>query len=202
VEVERDPTAVLILAGGEGRRLGGPKAWLRWRDGPLLLEVVRRLSSLEGLVVVCARRGQELPPGNYDRVDDDVAGAGPLAGLSAGLTAFATDSPGARVAVAACDYPLTDPALFRALARHDTKADLVLPRWEGHLHPLQAVWRADLGGACSEALRRGERRLSAVFTAVDARIVDAENLRGFDVARALLNVNDSEALARARLLAG
>jgi molybdopterin-guanine dinucleotide biosynthesis protein A len=143
-----------------------------------------------------------LPAGAYRRVDDDVNGAGPLAGLAAGLSAIASDSPGARVAVAACDYPLTDPDLFRALASWDDEADLVLPRWRSHLHPLQAVWRARLGEACVEALGSGQRRVGVVVDAADARIVDAERLSGIDVARVLLNVNDSEELALARSLAG
>jgi molybdopterin-guanine dinucleotide biosynthesis protein A len=197
-----NPTAVLVLAGGEGVRLGGPKAWLPWREGPLLLEIVRRLGTLSSAgVVVSARPGQSLPEGPYVRVDDEISDAGPLAGLAAGLTAIATQAPRARVAVAACDYPFTDPALFLALASQGAE-EVVLPRWGGHLHPLQAVWSAQLGHACARALHRGQRRLDAVIQAIPARIVEAETLSGIDLARALFNMNDAEALARARMLAG
>ena len=95
--------AVLVLAGGEGRRLGGPKAWLDWSGEPLLGRVVRRLSPLSDRVVVAARSGQRLPDGPWERVDDAIADAGPLAGVAAGLTALSGPGAALRAAVCACD---------------------------------------------------------------------------------------------------
>jgi molybdopterin-guanine dinucleotide biosynthesis protein A len=198
--VESDPGAVLILAGGEGRRLGGPKAWIDWQGQPLLLVLVHRLAVLGPLYVV-ARQGQQLPPAEYRRVDDRLTGAGPLAGLAAGLDAIASDRPAARIAVAACDYPFAEPELFRALAASDPLADLVLPRWGGHLHPLHGLWRARAGAICDALLAGGERRVQAAVDRLGGMIVDADRLTGLDPARSLLNVNDAATLARARALA-
>ncbi len=194
-----DPGRVLVLAGGAGRRLGVPKAWLPWDGRPLLLEVVERLAPLAAAEPwVAARPGQDLPPGPYRRADDDVEDGGPLAGLAAGLAAIAAHSPDARVAVAACDYPFADPGLFRSLARARPRADLVVPRCGGHLHPTHAVWRASLAAACRSALASGERRVRPVLEAAGAEIVDADSLGVADPELVLLNVNDPESLARAR----
>ncbi|HUP20757.1 MAG TPA: molybdenum cofactor guanylyltransferase [Gemmatimonadota bacterium] len=191
--------AVLVLAGGEGRRLGGPKATLDWGGRPLLLHVLDRLAPLAERVVVAARPGQDLPPGGYERVDDALADAGPLAGLAAGLAAIAPLEPAALVAVAACDYPYADPRLFLALAALAAATDdVVLPRHGGHAHPLQALWRARAGAACSAALDRGQRRIRSALESLSVRAVEAAELPGIDPDRALLNLNDPGDLDRAR----
>jgi molybdopterin-guanine dinucleotide biosynthesis protein A len=137
----------------------------------------------------------------YARVDDDVSDGGPLAGLAAGLAAIARTDPAGRVAVAACDYPFADPSFFRALAAAQPGAELVVPRWDGHLHPLLALWSAGLAETCRRVLGSGERRVRAALEAAGACIVEGEALRpAIDPDRALLNVNDPESLARALAL--
>jgi molybdopterin-guanine dinucleotide biosynthesis protein A len=192
-------SAILVLAGGFSRRLGTSKAWLSWHGKPLLLRVLDRLSPLarEG-AYVAARPRQALPPGNYERVDDGLPGAGPLAALAVGLSRIAAIAPQARVAVSACDYPFTEPGLFTALAAAAPDADVVLPSWDGYRHPLQAVWRVALGVACEEALAAGVRRLEDLLETVDCAIVPATALAAVsDPGRVLLNMNDPGDLARA-----
>ncbi|MGH7588011.1 MAG: molybdenum cofactor guanylyltransferase [Gemmatimonadota bacterium] len=194
--------AVLVLAGGEGRRLGGPKAWLEWRGTPLLLHVLGRLDELaDRAPLVTAGHGMELPPGPYDRVDDAVPGTGPLGGLTAGLSALESSVPEARVAVAACDGPFADPRLFRFLAARAPEADVVLPEHAGRLHPLAAVWRARAAAACRRALDRGERRVLAALDDLDHLIVPSVEFPSeLDPDRVLLNLNDRSDLLRARSL--
>lgn len=194
----RELAAVLILAGGSGRRLGTPKAWLDWNGVPLLLHVIDRLALLASPVLVSARVGQDLPRGPYERVEDSIPDAGPLAGLAAGLGEVARVDPKARVAVCACDYPFADPGLFRALAAADAAA-VVLPSHDGHDHPLHAVWRAGAASACARALADGDRRVSAALDALETRVIPAARLAS---ATALLNVNDPATLARARAIHG
>jgi len=192
--------ALLVLAGGEGRRLDAPKAWIGFAGRPLLLHVLHRLASIATTrPIVVARPGQPLPSGAYRRVDDTEPGAGPLAGLAAGLAAV--ERPASRVAVSACDYPFADPTLFHALHAADPEADVVVPRAAGHLHPLQAVWRSDAGPVCAALLAEGERRVRFALARLTTRVVEARDLQGVDPDRALLNVNVPAELDRARALA-
>lgn len=200
-----DPIApldgLLVLAGGEGRRLDAPKAWIDFAGRPLLLHVLDRLASVApNRPIVVARPGQPLPSGTYRRVEDTEPGAGPLAGLAAGLAAI--DHPAERVAVSACDYPFADPALFRALHAADPAADVVVPRASGHLHPLQSVWRTDAGLVCAALLAEGERRVRFALERLTTRVIEARELQGIDPDRALLNVNVPAELELARALAG
>ncbi len=194
-------STVLVPAGGFSRRLGTPKAWLAWGHAPLLLRILERLSPLADRAIVAARPGQALPTGRYERADDRLPGAGPLAALAAGLGLAADPDPAARVAVSACDYPFADPTLFVSLAAAAPDADVVLPRWREDVHPLQAVWRAGLAAACERELLAGTRRIRDFLATIDCAVLDAENLTAVvDPARSLLNLNDAADLARARRL--
>jgi molybdopterin-guanine dinucleotide biosynthesis protein A len=171
--------------------MGRDKASLLWEGTPLLVRVLERLAPISSGAWVAARPGQELPPGDYRRVDDRRPGDGPLAGLAMGLATIGGEVP---VAVAACDYPHADPALFLALRAADPDAPVVFPIFQGRGHPLMALWRSDVAPACERALARGARRVRAVLDEVGAVEVKAENLGGLDLERALLNLN--EPLAR------
>lgn len=186
---------LLVLAGGYSRRMGRDKASLLWGGVPLLLRVIGRLAPIASGIWVAARPGQDLPRGNYCRVDDERPGDGPLAGLARGLAAI--DAGAVPVAVAACDYPYADPALFPALRAAAPAAAVVLPLFQDRGHPLMALWRSDVASSCEAALVRGARRVREVLDEIGAFEIEAGELTGIDPERALLNVNDPEALERA-----
>jgi molybdopterin-guanine dinucleotide biosynthesis protein A len=193
---------LLVLAGGRGRRIGTPKAWLQWDGQPLLLRILDRLSPLapEPPIVV-AQPGQELPSGHYRRVDDQIPDSGPLAGLAAGLKKYAKDKPDARIAIVGCDYPFADAKVFEALAELAPKAAIVLPRWGSRTHPLHAIWRAELWAECDRAVAAGELAVHALLRRVPHHVVDAAEVNpSTDLERALLNLNDRDDLRRARAL--
>jgi molybdopterin-guanine dinucleotide biosynthesis protein A len=186
---------LLVLAGGFSRRMGRDKASLLWDGVPLLLRVIDRLHPIASEIWVAARPGQDLPPGAYRRIDDARPGNGPLAGLAQGLAAI--HAGGVPVAVAACDYPYADPALFSALRAAAPEAAVVLPVLDGRAHPLMAVWRSDVASSCEQALARGARRVREVLDEIDALEIEAAELPGIDAGRALLNVNDPGTLTSA-----
>jgi molybdopterin-guanine dinucleotide biosynthesis protein A len=191
------PFPLLVLAGGQSRRMGRDKATLEWEGTPLLLHVIDRLAPIAAQVWVAARPGQTLPVGEYKRVDDARPGEGPLAGLSRGLAAIAREGNTSAVAVAACDYPHADPALFPALLAASPHAPAIVPLLDGRAHPLLAIWRSDLAPACERALARGARRVREVLDEVGAMEIDARKLLGDAAERAFQNVNDPDALKKA-----
>jgi len=79
---------LLVLAGGESRRMGRPKGWIKVGDTVLLRYVVERLGPAFSEVVVSfaepEQMEQHLP---YRVVFDRKRSAGPVAGLEAGLMA-------------------------------------------------------------------------------------------------------------------
>ena len=174
--------------------MGRDKATLPWRGEPLLARVIARLSPVTDGIWVAAAAGQSLPPGSYRRVDDRRPGEGPLAGLATGLASIGGSG---QVAVAACDYPFADPALFPFLRDAGPHAAAVIPVYEGRRHPLMALWRADAAEACERALAEGRHRVSDALASLDTVEVALERHPEIDPALALLNVNDPETADRA-----
>jgi molybdenum cofactor guanylyltransferase len=93
-------TAGLVLAGGQSRRMGCPKAMLPWHGGTLLDHATTRLLPF-GPVIVSIAAGSTIAS-NCEVVVDTVADAGPLAGLLAGFERLQEFDA---VAVLAVDLP-------------------------------------------------------------------------------------------------
>lgn len=143
----------VVLAGGQGERLGGTdKAMLEVGGEPLLSRVIAATESLEHVVVVGPRR-----PG-FERVFwtvEEPAGGGPSAGIVAGLRVLAgLRSSSVWVIVLAVDQPgiaAVLPILVAAAEGASADVDAVCPYdQEGHPQWLLAAYRAEsLHRACA-----------------------------------------------------
>jgi molybdopterin-guanine dinucleotide biosynthesis protein A len=171
----------LILCGGTSRRMGRDKATLDFAGEPMLTRVVRRLSAmipLENIVCVAAK-GQALPPLPsqvrvvFDRQED----CGPLEGLATGLSALADADA---VFVTTCDAPMIVPELPYFLASHLADHDAVVPRIDGQLYPLTAVYRPQVAKFADQRLARGEGRVIDWVAELDVCYLSREELAGVD----------------------
>ena len=138
---------------------------------------------------------------NVKLVFDPEPHAGVLPALLAGLRAATHD-----VCLAvACDMPFVSARLFEQLLglQHETDSDVVIPRTEGYLEPMHAVYRTDVvRQAIQSALARGEQRMVSYFRDVRVREVDEAEWRLSDPSgRAFFNVNTPDDLAEARRIA-
>lgn len=96
-------THCIVLAGGEGRRLGGAsKADVSIGGRRLLERVVAGVRPfVAGLIVAVAPDSVDVPPGVLRTLEDPPAG-GPLAGIDAGLTALGASAASGGAAGASC----------------------------------------------------------------------------------------------------
>ncbi len=172
------PLAV-VLAGGRSRRMGTPKAVALLGGRPLVAWVVAAARDARLEVVVVAKPGSELPPLDVPVWAEPERPAHPLTGLVAALERAA---PRAVVALA-CDMPFVPPALIAELATLDAIAAA----------PPGEAFPARYAPAALPALRAGLAREAAVrdvLAELDPVAVTADS-------RALLGINDPEALRRA-----
>ena len=161
----------LVLAGGRSRRMGRDKALLEIDGRPLVERVAGRLATVCGRVLIAAG-DRPLPPLPWDRVDDRVADAGPLAGILGGLAAATTSL----VAVAAVDMPDVDPGVFAALAtKWDGHAPAVVPLRAGRLEPLHAVYATAALPEFAALFDAGERSPTQVLRRLSATVVVLED---------------------------
>jgi len=186
--------AALVLCGGESRRMGRPKAWLPFGDERLLQRVVRLVATVASPIAVVAAPGQDLPelPGEVMIVRDEVAGRGPLQGLSTGLAALPDSNT--LVYATATDVPFLEPRWIARLVELSDGQDLVIPFVGGYYHPLAALYRRSTVLPAIEALLREDRlRPGFLVEAVKTRVVGEAELRDVDpVLGTLRNLNCPE----------
>lgn len=133
-----DSLAGLILAGGEGRRFGGPKAWAGLPDGRTFLEACSATFLGAGAVRVVATLPPESPdPGMSGLLALPLPASGldMFGSLRVGLEHLIQSEDWDRLAVLPVDHPLVRPETVRALAAERGRA--VIPSCRGkHGHPI------------------------------------------------------------------
>lgn len=153
---------VLILVGGQSRRMGLPKPLLAYRGQRLLdwlLDVVHRAGGTAHLV---GKADFPLAHAYAEYWIRDEVDAGPLGGLAAGLARVKGD----RAIVLACDMPRIAPETLRWLWRvsHAYPAyDAWVSCDTARVHPLLAVYRTRILPRVREQLAAGAYALSSLL---------------------------------------
>ena len=183
----------IVLAGGQGRRMGGvDKGLVDLGGAPMVAHVLARLAPQVGDVLINANQ-------NLDRyrafghpvVEDAVGGfAGPLAGLHAGLTR----AGGGLVVTVPCDSPFLPLDLVARLraALDREGAQLAVAKTFDQPHPVFALVRRDVLPNLAAFLAAGGRKIDAWYAAL--RIVE---VAFDDEADAFRNINTADELAAA-----
>src|SRR5712692_903530 len=159
---------LLVLAGGQSRRMGRPKAMLPVAGGTLIEWMLDRLAPGFQEALVAAGPETELPPLQTRVVEDRLPGAGPLAGIEAGLGAARSDV----VFAVACDMPFVSLELARKIVRAAPRHDAAVPRLDGRPEPACAAYRRSARSAIESALRQGRLRAAEVLRDLDVRWLD------------------------------
>ncbi|MFO1184949.1 MAG: molybdenum cofactor guanylyltransferase MobA [Bauldia sp.] len=193
----------VLLAGGEGRRLGGGDKGLRPLAGrPLIEHVRRRLAPQVGAMVLSANGDpRRFAAFALPVVADAGAGSqGPLAGLLAGLRWARANAPGARfLASAACDTPFLPTDLVARLKAASGKQRVALAASRGTVHPVFGLWPVALADRLEGWLAGEEGRSVQAFARavgyVEVAFADGPGGDPF------FNVNTPEDLQAAETLA-
>ena len=192
---ERTPPPVLgvVLAGGRGSRIGGPKATVELGGRPLIDYPLAALAAAGIDAVVVAKSHSTLPPLEAPVWIEPPEPSHPLSGILAAIRRSRR-----RVLAVGCDMPFLSGELLSWLA--GLPGRLVVPVTGGHLQPLLACYEASLEPPLSRALERGEP-LHRALAELDGCLVTAEEIERFGAPRRLLfNVNTPEDLAIAECM--
>lgn len=189
---------VAILAGGEGRRMGGGKPTRTLGGQRLIDRAIGLARTWSGEPLVVLRDAGQIESLEARAIFDAPGIEGPLAGLAAALGA-AREAGRDRVLTLGCDMPFLPADLAARLAEAlDTKEGIraAVAASGGRLHPICALWRADAGERIDGYVATGRRSLRGFAEAV--RCVAVEWPLG-DV-DPFLNVNSEEELQAAEAL--
>ena len=168
------PATLCILAGGESRRMGRPKALLPVGSTTLLEWLIDRLGPhFREVLVSVAGTATSLPPKLDATIVTDLhVRSGPLAGVEAALAAASHDP----VLVVAVDMPRVTPALARALVAACRGHDAAVPRLDGRPEPACAAYSRSAAGPIGASLRADRRRAADALAELDVRYLDEKEL--------------------------
>ncbi|MGE4602219.1 MAG: molybdenum cofactor guanylyltransferase [Planctomycetota bacterium] len=129
----------LILAGGLGRRMGGPKALLEVNGLSLLERQFQLLSPLFERTFVALKDAallEKIPTLPWDAIVTDPPGSRCLLDVIGN----AIEKVGRPVFLAAVDLPLLSPSVVEQICSRHSDGNSVVPVDEGRPQPLAAVW--------------------------------------------------------------
>ncbi|QPC98377.1 molybdenum cofactor guanylyltransferase [Qipengyuania soli] len=187
---------VLVLAGGDGRRIGGGKP-LRKLAGQTLLDHALRMARRwsDGRTIVAGTRHDG---GDHDDavfVEDAGGMGGPLAGLAAGLLG-AAQSGAETLLVIPVDAPFLPHDLCDRLRERldtDASAACALAHSNGRDHPTCSLWQVAEAQAGVESVKAGKNH-SLMRLAETVGCVRVEWPTGDEI-DPFFNINSAEDLA-------
>ena len=187
--------ATLILAGGDGRRIGGDKPLRLLQHATLVARACRHGRRERGALAVSVRYPGQAGALALPEIQDDPEIGGPLAGLLPGLRWAAAGGAEALLTLP-CDMPFLPDDLGARLERHLPGRRVAIARSGGRLHPVCALWRIETLDLASDYLASGRRSLKGLAEHVGLVAVDwpAAPRDPF------FNVNDAADLAAADAL--
>jgi len=181
----------IVLAGGQGSRMGGvDKGLAPFRGKALVAHAIERLAPQVDELLVNANRNPEAYAAFGHRViADEIPGfAGPLAGFERGLA----HARGALVATVPCDSPFVPPDLVSRLraALEAEGADIAVAKTGDQPHPVFCLMRRSVHASLAEFLASGQRKIDKWYAALRVTEVAFD-----DEPEAFANINTRDELA-------
>jgi molybdopterin-guanine dinucleotide biosynthesis protein A len=156
--------SLLVLAGGNSRRMGRPKAWLEVGDTYLLRHVAERLGPAFSEVMVSFAEPEQLEePVPYRVVFDRRPSAGPLAGLEAGLAAARNEV----IFALACDMPYVTQEVAQLAVAAARSCDAAIPRIDGRAEPVCGAYRRSALPFITGAVNTGRFKAAELVAELD-----------------------------------
>jgi len=177
-----------VLAGGQGRRMGGVDKGLQpLRGRPMAAWVLERLAPQVAEIVINANQNLEAYAAfGYRVVPDEVGGfAGPLAGLHAGLAAVSHEL----AVTVPCDSPFLPQDLVARLRSALGSHDLAVAKTGDQPHPVFSLVRRSVHAHLGAFLAGGGRKIDAWYATLKVVEVPFD-----DEADAFRNINTREEL--------
>ena len=150
--------AVVILAGGEGRRIGGAKPLRRLGGQRLIDRAVALAMVWSDVVAVAVRKREQAEECGLPLLFDAEGVEGPFAGLVAGLR-FALEADCDGMLTIPADMPFLPIDLADRLSAASGGQQAAIAASRGHLHPVCGLWPTSALEMVPDYLKTGDRSL-------------------------------------------
>lgn len=151
------PVTGIILAGGEGRRMGGvDKGWVHYQGTPLIQHVIKAISpQVDNLIISANRNLKQYQQLGYPVFEDNTPYLGPLGGIAAALSHIQTEYG----LIVPTDAPHIPVNLVDQLIEKQP-AKLILCQDNERLQPLFGLYHRSLVKSIQNFLNQGQRKLT------------------------------------------
>ena len=181
----------VILAGGQGSRLGGlDKGLLELKNRPLIQHVIDRIQPQVANIMISANRNISTYSNfGFEVYEDDIPDfAGPLAGILKALQHCQNEW----LLVVPSDSPFIPNDLVQRLSENIQDNKIAIPHDGKYLHPTFALVHKSLTSSLKEFLQQGERKARVWMQQQEHTIVDFS-----DQVDAFMNINTENELKNA-----
>ncbi len=192
----------IILAGGKSTRLGHDKVLETIGNTSLLEQVISCIDPLSKSIIIVTVKERTFPQlANRPRikvVSDILPGQGSLGGIYTGLV----NSDSFYNLVCAADMPFVNINLLKYLIGISEGYDFVLPRINGQLEPLHAIYSKSCIAPIESILNEGKKVIIELIKHVKVRYVETEEIDKIDPEHlSFFNINTKEELELAKKIA-
>ena len=192
----------IILAGGKSTRLGHDKVLETIGNTNLLEQVISCVEPLSKSIIIVTVKERTFPQlANRPRikiVSDILPGQGSLGGIYTGLV----NSDSFYNLVCAADMPFVNVTLLKYLIGMSEGNDFVLPRINGQLEPLHAIYSKNCIAPIESILKEGKKVIIELIKHVKVRYIETEEVDKIDPGHlSFFNINTKEELELAKKIA-
>ena len=182
---QQTPITAVILAGGQGSRMGGlDKGWVSLKGEPLVQHVIRAIEpQVDRLIINANRNLERYRELGFPVVSDSLVGfQGPLAGFLAAMTRIEAGE----ILTLPCDGPSIPRDLVERLAsaRRRERSDIAVAHDGKRLQPVYALLPVRLRQSLQDYLAGGDRKIDRWYAQHSVSHVDFS-----DTPETFININ-------------
>lgn len=192
-------TTGVIMAGGKSSRMKFNKAFAEIAGRPVINIIISKFINFFNETIIISNDPEQYAMYNLPVYTDVYPRMGPVSGIHAALFHAKYDN----VFVLGCDMPFMSMKLVEYMLDELQEYDSVVPEIDGYLQPISAAYGKKCMPVLTDCLDKNLLKLVLIFQEFKTLRLKRSDLRRFgNIKEMFMNVNDSEALNEARMIAG
>lgn len=189
----------VIMAGGRSSRMKFNKAFAEIGGRPVINVIINKFINLFDQTIIISNEPEQYATFNLPTYSDVYPRLGPVSGIHSALYYANFD----KVFVLGCDMPFMNMKLVEHMLDQLEDHEAAVPEINGYLQPISAAYSKRCLPVLTQCLDNKLLKLVLVFKELDTVRLKESELRSFgEIREMFFNINDSEALNEARIMAG
>ncbi len=174
----------LVLAGGQSKRMGEDKAFLKFKNKTFLRNILESLDKYCNQIVIVINKEESLYQNEIKNlnaeiifVKDKYPYEGPLNGILSSLEFIKNDL----VYITPCDTPLLNPEIIPYFYQIINGYDAVIPSIKGKIQPLNALYKKQSLEFTKQVFEKEKKKsLMAFLEKLKIKYVNEEEIKKID----------------------